>query len=524
MKLSASIAAVLAYATVACYIYHKVRESISRAVKARRLGCKPAVRNSCRDPSGIYNLLLFQRAHGKNRFLDFVQEQVYSLQESLGRPLKTLAVRTMFFQDLIFTFDPLIIQTVLALKFQDFELGVGRTENFKPVLGNGIFAANGRQWEDGRNLIRPRLLRIRTDLGREDRHVQALMAALEGRRGEDGWTERLDLQELLFRYALDSATDFVFGQSVDAQLAQGAGTGFLEAMDRTLSGMTEGARLGKHYWLAHTREFKRAVEVVDATAYRHIHAAIQQRMGEEQGLEGGLERGWEKREAFIDALIEDCQDPYELRGQLLSILMAGRDTTASTLAWFFHIMADVRHRAVFRRLRAVIVDEFGGGSSPREMSVGRLRNCQYLQWCVNECLRLYPAVPLNTRVARVDTHLPTGGGRDGTSPIFMKKGDEIVYSTHHLHRCKEIWGPDADVFRPERWQNKPAKWEYLPFHGGPRSCVGQQHALVRITHLIVRLVQRVEAIEGPGVEQAEHVLTLVNCPANGVCVRLRFAE
>jgi len=67
--------------------------------------------------------------------------------------------------------------------------------------------------------------------------------------------------------------------------------------------------------------------------------------------------------------------------------------------------------------------------------------------------RLYPVIPVNSRVAVVDTILPLGGGGDGKHPIFVKKGTRVLHFPYSMHRRKDIFGPDADEFRPERWEN-----------------------------------------------------------------------
>lgn len=83
-------------------------------------------------------------------------------------------------------------------------------------------------------------------------------------------------------------------------------------------------------------------------------------------------------------------------------------------------------------------------------------------------LRLFPIVPTNGRVALRDTTLPVGGGPDGKSPIFVKKGQPVNYHPYVMQRRKDIYGPDADEFKPERWKTLRPGWEYIPFNAGPR--------------------------------------------------------
>ena len=98
-------------------------------------------------------------------------------------------------------------------------------------------------------------------------------------------------------------------------------------------------------------------------------------------------------------------------------------------------------------------------------------------------LRLYPPIPRNVRTALKDIILPTGGGPDGRSRIFVPAGTEVCYHVYAMHRRFDLWGPDALEFRPERWTDVEPGWSFLPFNGGPRICLGSE-SLTRIALLI----------------------------------------
>lgn len=100
----------------------------------------------------------------------------------------------------------------------------------------------------------------------------------------------------------------------------------------------------------------------------------------------------------------------------------------------------------------------------------------------------------NARRSVRDTVLPTGGGRDGKSPVFVPRDTTVVYTTYAMHRRKDYYGPDADEFRPERWETQKHGWEYLPFNGGPRICLGQQYALTEAMYVVVRVAQEFASV------------------------------
>ena len=93
-------------------------------------------------------------------------------------------------------------------------------------------------------------------------------------------------------------------------------------------------------------------------------------------------------------------------------------------------------------------------------------------------LRLYPPIPINVRFAKKTTYLPSGGGPDGTCPVLVRRGLNVGFVAYYMHRRKDLYGEDAMEFRPERWEGPGLRdigWAYLPFHGGPRVCLGSKH-------------------------------------------------
>ena len=95
----------------------------------------------------------------------------------------------------------------------------------------------------------------------------------------------------------------------------------------------------------------------------------------------------------------------------------------------------------------------------------------------NSALRLYPPVPINSRFCKEMTTLPVGGGPDGKAPLLVLEGMSVAFSIYHVQRCKDIWGPNADEFYPDRWDKLECpRWAYLPFNDGTRPCLGSMQS------------------------------------------------
>lgn len=522
MYLPIEIAFVLSTSYVTFLIVSHLLTSRRNAAKARALRCEEPPLQKNRYPLGIDNLL---RAIAADKAKLFPVDAIKRTVDNGSITYKyTLLGSTNYF-----TADEKNIQTILATSFSDWDLGPNRRGNFWPLLGNGIFTQDGAGWEHSRAMMRPQFARDQvSDLDLEERHVQNMMKALDVFLGSDNCTECVDLQVLFFRLTLDSATEFLFGESVDSQLHLIPGyqneksvgglhsSDFAAAFDAGQMALATRARFARRYWLIWPKGFKESCTVCHEFIDHFVRLALSKELREKE-LEKGKSWGKEKY-IFLEALAAETQDPIELRSQLLNILLAGRDTTASLLGWLFLCLS--RDPARYKKLRDNIIEEFGTYENPIGITFAKLKSCQYLQHCNNETLRLYPVVPLNGRFANKDTVLPRGGGKDGKSPIFIPKNTAVDYSVHVMHHRKDIWGSDAEEFNPERWQGKKAGWEFLPFNGGPRICIGQQFALTESSYVTVRLLQRFDRMENLETDPiVRHNLTLTNCSANGVKVR-----
>ena len=386
------------------------------------------------------------------------------------------------------------------------------------MFGDGIFTQEGSAWKHSRELLRPQFQFKQYDnleIFRES--VDDLINILPTVGGI------VDLQPLFFRLTLDTTTAFLFGESVRS-LASPAGAGeetFAAAFNTAQKFIADRYRLADLYWLIGGKKFNTA-----CANLRHFA---------DQVIEGSLRRavqtaGNEKKYVFLDALAQKVPDRTALRDHVVNILLAGRDTTACLLSWTFFLL--VRHPSVLHKLRAEIISQCGDKA---ELKRQDLRSLGYLQNILKETLRLYPSVPLNTRTATRTTVLPLGGGPDRKSPVLIPKGTAVAYSTYAMHRRPDLYGMDAEIFRPERWDedmpmnSDPIKqrWGYLPFHGGPRICLGMDFALTEAAYTVVRILQTFPTLKLPensvvelvGVEKQTMTLTVAS--AEGCKVEFR---
>ena len=323
----------------------------------------------------------------------------------------TCELRLLASARVIFTADVDNIKAILTTQFQDYGKGEPFHQEWKDFLGDSIFVTDGKQWSDSRNLIRPMFNRERVaDLELVEVHVQKLLKFLGP---GDGRQVRLD--KLFFRFSLDASTHFLYGESVNS--LEDPNSEFAAAFDEVQRVQVLEGRLGPfRHWYPKASK-RKALQYLDTWMDPIIEQVLKLTPEE-------IDSKLSQSDTFIHALARFTRDKKRIRDQIMSLLLAGRDTTACTLSWLFLELS--RNPQVVAKLKAEIGEHVGNNRPPTYQEVKDMR---YLTHVINETLRLYPVVPFNVRGALKDTTLPRGGGPDGSEPIGILKDTPIGYST-----------------------------------------------------------------------------------------------
>lgn len=376
---------VLIFALFAFLVLRHLVQSYHHHAQAKSLHCEAAPRGA----SAFFGIPAFYRltkAVKEKRWIDYLCDQ-FAIngntfqQQFLNRKLLT-------------TIEPENVKAILATQFQDFCLGT-RHEQFYPLLGDGIFTLDGAGWSHARALLRPQFTRDQVaDLSMLDDHINHLIALIPKDRSS------FDIQRLFFLLTLDSATHFLFGESVGCMLPPSETTGVLErSAVRSAQGFADAfttaqdylaarSRAQGLYWLVNPKKFREANRQVHEVVDHYVNVALESKRNPDKKQDD--------RYIFLQALAADTDDPKMLRDNMLNILLAGRDTTASLLSSTFFYLS--RHPAVFSRLRREIVEAFGDSKSSIEITQTKLKEIQYLRYVLNEGSRCFPnTLPKETR-------------------------------------------------------------------------------------------------------------------------------
>ena len=331
------------------------------------------------------------------------------------------------------------VKRVLVSNHKNYTKGVG-LDRVKILLGNGIMTSEGDFWRRQRYMMQPMFhRRVITEFARvidaaNDRFIARWEA--QAARGE-----RVNVTDDMSALTLDIVLRAVFGRDLERLTTESGGNPFAVVTEepvRNLQFAYKFRSLGKLVAAVMRRRAGEADEHVDFLAM--LMSARDKETGDPMG-----ER--------------------ELIDEVMTLVVAGHETTASALNWTWYLLA--LHPQVESQLHA----EIAAAPPAEAASLAQMEALPYTQQVVSEALRLYPPGWLLSRRAI---------GADVLAGFEIPAGTDVLLSPYLLHRHPRFW-PDPEAFKPERFAsaNEAARprFAYMPFAAGPRHCIGETFAL-----------------------------------------------
>ncbi len=352
---------------------------------------------------------------------------------------------------------------VLADNAGNYHKGMGLAEA-RRILGDGLLTSEGEVWRDQRRAVQPAFRRERI-AGFAEVVAEAAMA-LTARLERHAGGEPVDILA-----EMTSLTLGVLGRALlDADLGplHMLGGAFEAAQEQAMFELVTLGALPLWLPLARHRRFR--------VARRQLDSAVRV-LVESRERDGGWQHGGDVISLLLRA--HDSEQnagvrQRKLRDELVTIMLAGHETTASTLSWAWYLLS--RHPQAARVIRAE-ADQAFGDRPPTYADLARLPNTTMV---IQETMRLYPPVwGLPRRALGADV---IGGYR-------VPAGADVMISPYTLHRHPGFW-LEPDCFRPERFEAGVAhRYAYIPFGAGPRVCVGSHLGMMEAT-LVAAMVAR----------------------------------
>ncbi len=374
---------------------------------------------------------------------------------------------------------------VLADNAANYHKGMGLTEA-KRLLGDGLLTSEGELWRRQRRTIQPAFRRDRLGdfAGLIADEASALVSRLESKIGEGPVDVVAEMTRLTLRVLAKTL--------LDADLAPfySLGEAFEEVQDQAMFEMVTLRMLP--IWLPIPR-------------HRRFHAALGQLEDAAMALVDERERSARPgSDDVITRLLDAYRDEPDpnvrrrrLRDELLTILLAGHETTASTLSWAWYLID--QHPEVAERMRAEAAEVLGD----RLPVLDDLHRLPYTTMVIQETMRLYPPVWALTRRAVAADEV--GGYR-------VPAGADVMICPYTLHRHPGFW-PEPQRFDPLRFEQANAelthRYAYIPFGAGPRVCVGSHLGMMEATFVAIMVARRLRLGLVPGREvKPEAMLSL----------------
>ncbi|XP_003570274.1 cytochrome P450 97B2, chloroplastic isoform X1 [Brachypodium distachyon] len=446
--------------------------------------------------------------------------------------------------------DPIVARYILRENAFCYDKGV-LAEILEPIMGKGLIPADLNTWKQRRKVITPgfhalfieAMVRVFTKCS--DRTILKLEELTE--KGDHGDKSAIvNLEEEFSNLALDIIGLGVFNFDFDSVNKESP---VIKAVYGTLFEAEHRSTFYIPYWnlpltkwiVPRQRKFHSDLKVINDCLDNLIKNAKETR--QEADVEKLQQRDYSSlKDASLLRFLVDMRgadvDDRQLRDDLMTMLIAGHETTAAVLTWSVFLLA--QNPTKMRKAQAEIDSVLDNGP----ITSDKLKKLEYIRLIIVESLRLYPQPPLLIRRALRPDKLP--GGYNGAKEGYeIPAGTDIFLSIYNLHRSPYFWDRPNE-FEPERftvpkmdeniegWSGfdpgrSPgamypneiiADFAFLPFGGGPRKCVGDQFALLESTVALAMLLGKFDVELRGSPDEVEMVTGATIHTKNGLWCRL----
>jgi cytochrome P450 len=442
------------------------------------------------------------------------------LNQERGDIARLLALGSSF----VFVNSPALLHEVLVEKARHFQKSASIRGPLRPLAGDGIFTSEGDNWRRRRKLMAPLFTYAQIA-----RYVDETAACAEAAAGEIRQGEVFDAARLTTRIAMRVAGKTLFdvdtldesddlGEALTAALGwANAATGSLAYVAQLL--LVTGAydvleRVAPALAARVQPSFEAAIEPIHwpGQASRRLHRAIELVEGRVARMIAERRAAGSARKDLLSLLLGARDDDgaglsdREVRDEILTLFIAGHETTAAGLAWSLYLLG--RNPDAYARARAEAAAL--RGATPNAADLPRLGYCLQV---FKEALRLYPPIYLMGRRAISDVQV---------GAYTVPRGTLVVISPWSLHHRPEVW-PDPERFDPSRFEPGSERGRdrlaFVPFGAGPRICIGNHFSLMEGPVVLATLLARADLELATSADVAPELSATMR-PRGGVPMRV----
>lgn len=368
----------------------------------------------------------------------------------------------------VVTSDPAVIEHVLRTGRENYNKSHIQVERMSEFQGKGLVNIHGEAWMRQRRLLAQ---------GFKASHLTKLLPVQQGVLAElltefDAEAQRgpVDVHEQMVRFTLRLVGRSIFGRSMQKEELQHIGDAISAIQAFILRQIVQPYRIPWFRVSGQTERHQRIRRAAEAVALKHIQTRREEGVGDTDLLRILLQQTYHDTGQPMD-------EPLALL-EALQLLVAGNETSSNALTWILYLLA--RHPEYIHAIRDEAATVIGEGP----ITFANLHQLEVTTRVIDEALRLYPPFWMIDRIALAD---------DDIAGVHVPKGAMVIPYIYGTHRNPAHW-PDAERFDPGRFEGEKGKerhpFAYIPFGGGPRTCIGANLALMQMLLIIMTFARR----------------------------------